>query len=157
MDFRILGGGAAAVAFAVAGANYVAMEDVLSHELRDINMVQPSELQGYMDSVVAEFEAAYGYYAFETETYAFVGDLEFSANASTATFHESVRSEDGLDEADRIQIGDDIRATEYCKSDDALMFTDKGYNYSVSISDGNGRHIMSEVCWTSRSGAAPIS
>lgn len=157
MDIRIIGGGAAAVVFAATGFNYVAMEDVLSHELRDINTVQPSELQSYMDSVVEEFEAAYGYYAYETETYAFVGDLEFSANASTATFYEVVRSEDALNEADRKQIGDDIRAAQYCNSDDALMFTNKGYNYSVSISDGEGRNIMSEVCWTSRSSASPVS
>ena len=146
MDIRVIGGGAAAVAFGLGGFGYVSMEDALSHELRAVSEVPAAELQAYMDSVVVEYQEFYGFYAFEGEDYAFVGDLVFEADARTKTFSENVKSEDALSAEDRKRIKTDIEAYSYCLTDDAYMFTDKGYNYNVIIKDGAGKLISRENC-----------
>ena len=146
MDIRVIGGGAAAAAFAVGGFNYVSMEDVLSHELRHVSTISAGELQGYMDSVAQEFADTYGFYEFEGDDYVFVADIRFTAEAATRTFGEVVESEDTLSTEDRKQIGADISEADYCSTSDAIMFTSKGYNYTVTVKDGSGALVNFERC-----------
>lgn len=150
MDIRVIGGGVAALAFGIGGINYVGMDEVLSAELKPVDSVPSGELQAYMDSVVAELSEGYGYYVHEGEGYAFVGDLKFEADARTRTFDERVKSADPISAADRKMIKADIESYSYCLTDDAVMFTSKGYNYNVTIRDGAGKLISREACRADR-------
>ena len=146
MDLRVIGGGAAALAFGAGGFTYVSVDEVLSAEVRHVDTVPAAELPAYMDSVVAEMADAFDYYGFETDTYVFVGNIEFKADARTRTFSEDVRSEDAVSAEDRRMIAADIEAWDFCSSQDATLFTDKGYNYSVDFRDGRGTRIHQIKC-----------
>ena len=146
MDLRVIGGGAAALAFGAGGYNYVSVDEVLSAEVRHVSTVPAAELESYMKSVVGEMADAYDYYGFETDTYVFVGNIEFKADAKTRTFSENVRSEDAVSAEDRRMIAADIKSWDFCGSDDATLFTEKGYNYSVDFRDGKGTRIHYIKC-----------
>lgn len=146
MDLRVIGGGAAAVAFGMGGFTYVSMDEVLSADIRAVHTVPAGELQSYMDGVVGKPAAGYGYYAVETETLVFVGELSFEADARTRTFTETTRSEDPVSASDRKAVRAEYLSWNYCDSEDALMFTDKGYTYDVIMRDGAGELIVRETC-----------
>jgi hypothetical protein len=146
MDLRVIGGGAAALAFGAGGFSYVSVGDVLSEEVRDVRKMQGDELQAYMDSIVTEMDDAYDYFAVEGETFAFVGDVSFAADASTTTFSEAIVSEEELSKSDRKMVANEFKAWSYCESEDVTIFTEKGYDYHVTIRDGKGTLVVREIC-----------
>ena len=154
MDIRVIGGGAAALAFGAGGLNYISAEDVLG-DLQPADAFTAVELQPYMDSVIVRMDEAWDVFGFETETYAFVGDISFSADARSRTFNEEIVSEDRLSAADRKMVAEGYRAHDYCNTPDVQLFTRNGYNYSVTLRDGANAIIAHERCSADGGGLRP--
>jgi len=137
------------VAYSVSSGG---LKDALSSDIRNVNEFSYEERSEYMNEVISEFSALFESYIVQTETFDYVGVSHFSASPSNATFVEVVTSQESVprDEVPKIQVQ---AGTGFCEQDEMTMFTENGWNYQFTLTDGDGRDVFAVVCQPV--GAAP--
>ena len=159
MDIKEIGTGAVLVIGGVAyGVSSGGLADALSSDVKHVTQVAYEDRAEYMNDIVEDFTETFDVYIVQTETYDLVGHSKFSASATKATFVEVVQPDDLVPKEELKGIKAKLR-TGFCEQEEMTMFTEKGWNYSFTLKNADGRKIQSVSCRGDRSGAAnkPVS
>lgn len=146
MDLKDYGIGAVVVIGGVVyGISSGGLQDALTSEMRNVTEVTYEDRAEYMDEIVVEFADMFETYIVQTETYDYVGYSAFSTAPSQAMFVEVVTSDEPVPNAEFRDVRANVEYM-FCEQDEMRMFTDKGWSYSFTMKDGDGRDIFDTVC-----------
>ena len=146
MDIKEIGTCAVVVIGGIAyGVSSGGLKDALSDDVRHVTEVSNDERPDYMNDVVLQFSETFTNYIVQSESYDYVGISKFSATPSRAMFVEVVTPEERVPEEEIAGIKAQTEF-EFCEQDEMKMFTDKGWSYSFSLTDGTSRRIFKTIC-----------
>lgn len=131
---------------AVIGISEYGLGDVMSDDLRPAAEVPMDERQAYMTGVAAEFTEFFNGAVYGTDSFSFSGTLNFEVEPRTATFEEVVQAEQSLN-AKQVKELKAYHADDWmCETEDTLLFTDKGWTYTTTLKNQDGRLMLSVEC-----------
>ncbi|WP_427450136.1 hypothetical protein [Litorimonas sp. WD9-15] len=138
--------GVVVIGGAIYGISEYGLSDVLTDDLKSVYDVPMTERHAYMTSVVDQFTEFYSGAIYGTDTYDFVGQLEYEIEPARATFVEVVESDIKIPLEEVKNIREYNTADWMCDHEDSRLFTDKGWTYVTELRNKGGLLMVTVTC-----------
>jgi len=147
MDIKELGiTGFVVIGGAVYGISEYGLGDVLQDDLKYVSEVPYADREAYMQSVSVQFTEFYGGAIFGTDDFSLVGEMTYELDPKKTTFIEVIASEDKVSKEQVKELKSFYGDKWLCDTEDALLFTHKGWTYTTKLKNVDGRTMVNVTC-----------